>query len=70
MTKLPDAIFILDLSTNYDILNEAKALNIPVVAIVDSNAPIREVDYPIPGNSDSLLSLIFFANLIISTLRD
>jgi small subunit ribosomal protein S2 len=69
MTKIPDAIFILDLSTDHDVLSEAKALNIPVIAIVDSNIPMRQVDYPVPGNSDSILSLVFFANLIISALK-
>ena len=70
MKKLPDAIFILDLSTDYEVLREANALNIPVIALVDSNIPSRKIDYPIPANSDSILSIIFFANLIISSLKN
>ena len=69
MKELPDAIFIMDLSTDYEVLREARALNIPVVAIVDTNIPTRKVDYPIPANSDSILSIIFFANLIISSFK-
>jgi small subunit ribosomal protein S2 len=69
MNKLPDAIFIMDLNTDFDAFKEAKALNIPIIALIDSNIPARMIDYPIPANSDSILSIIFFANLIISSIK-
>jgi small subunit ribosomal protein S2 len=69
MTKLPQAIFIVDINNDLDALTEAKALNIPVIAIVDSNTSLKNIDYPIPGNNESLISIIFFINLIISSLR-
>jgi small subunit ribosomal protein S2 len=69
MTKLPDVIFIMDLNIDFEAYKEAKALNIPIIAIVDTNTPVRNIDYPIPGNSESILSIIFFANLIISSLK-
>jgi small subunit ribosomal protein S2 len=68
MNRIPDAIFIMDPSTDLDALKEARALNIPVIALVDTNVPTRFIDYPIPSNSESILSIIFFANLIISSL--
>jgi small subunit ribosomal protein S2 len=69
MTRLPDAIFIMDLSTDVEAFKEAKALNIPLIALADSNIPTRAIDYPIPGNTESILSIIFYANLIISSLN-
>lgn len=69
MTKLPDAIFLFDLNNDRDILNEAKSLNIPIIAIVDTNTSLKKIDYPIPGNSESLLSLIFYTNIIGASLK-
>jgi len=69
LTRLPDAIFIMDLSTDVEAFKEAKALNIPVIGLADTNIPTRSIDYPIPGNTESILSIIFYANLIISSLN-
>jgi len=49
------------------VLKEARLLNIPIIAISDTNVSLKEIDYPILGNSGSILSLAFFSNLIIST---
>ena len=68
MTQLPDVIFILDINTDYDAYKEAKLLNIPIIALIDSNISSHKIDYPIPGNSESILSIIFFANLLISSI--
>lgn len=69
MTSLPDAIFIFDINTDLEAFKEAKALNIPIISLVDTNIPTRAIDYPIPANTESFLSIIFFANLVISSLR-
>ncbi len=69
MTRLPDAIFIFDISTDFEAFKEAKALNIPIISLVDTNIPTRAIDYPIPANTESILSVIFFANLIISSIK-
>ena len=69
MKKLPDVLFIFDLNTDSDALKEAKKLNIPVIGLVDTNVSCRNIDYPIPGNSESILSIIFFANLILSSIK-
>jgi ribosomal protein S2 len=39
-----------------------------VISLVDTNIPVRNIDYPIPSNTESLLTAVFFANLIIATL--
>jgi small subunit ribosomal protein S2 len=67
LKKLPDAIFIFDVNTDIDVLKEAKSLNIPIIAISDTNVSLNDIDYPILGNSGSIFSLAFFSNLIIST---
>jgi small subunit ribosomal protein S2 len=64
MSCLPDAVFIFDISTDIEAFQEAKSLNIPVISLVDTNIPIRVVDYPIPFNTESLLSVIFFCSLL------
>ncbi|WP_372808449.1 30S ribosomal protein S2 [Pontiella sp.] len=57
MEKKPGALFVVDLKREHLALEEAKRLNIPVVALVDTNADPDLVDYPIPGNDDSLRSV-------------
>ena len=69
LNRLPDAIVLLDSNTDTEALREAHRLNIPIVGITDTNSPIRKIDYPILGNTESILSIIFFANLIISSLK-
>ena len=69
MKALPDAVFIFDLTSDLDAFKEAKALNIPIISLVDTNVSSRCIDYPIPANTESLLSAIFFANLIISLFK-
>lgn len=54
MKRLPDALFIVDARQETIAVKEAKRLNIPVVAIVDTNTDPEMVDYPIPANDDSI----------------
>lgn len=60
MPGLPSAIFIVDAHKETIAILEAKRLGIPVVAIADTNADPTLIDYPIPGNDDSLRSLQLF----------
>lgn len=60
MPGLPSAIFIVDAHKETIAILEAKRLGIPVVAIADTNADPTLIDYPIPGNDDSLRSLELF----------
>ena len=66
MKKLPDAIIVVDAQYEDTAIREAKRLDIPVIAIVDSNTNPKKVDYPIPANDDSMRTI----QLIISALAD
>ncbi|NRA65591.1 MAG: 30S ribosomal protein S2 [Pseudobacteriovorax sp.] len=66
MPGLPSAIFVVDAHKETIAIQEAKRLNIPVVAITDTNADPTIVDYAIPGNDDSIKAL----KLFISTAAD
>ena len=66
MKRLPDALVIVDAQYEDTAIKEAKRLDIPVVAIVDSNTNPHKVEYPIPANDDSMRTI----QLIISSLAD
>lgn len=66
MRRLPDAVVIVDAQYEDTAIREAKRLDIPVIAIVDSNTNPNKVDYPIPANDDSIRTI----QLIISALAD
>lgn len=69
MEKLPDAVVIVDSARETIAVAEARRLNIPVIAIVDTNADPAVVDYPIPGNDDSIRSIrILLQNLVDSVV--
>jgi small subunit ribosomal protein S2 len=57
MEKLPGAIFVIDVGCESNAINEANRLKIPVVAVVDTNCDPDPIDYPIPGNDDSIRSI-------------
>jgi small subunit ribosomal protein S2 len=54
LERLPDAIFVIDTKKEHIAVTEARKLNIPVIAIVDTNCDPDEVDYVIPGNDDAI----------------
>jgi small subunit ribosomal protein S2 len=57
MTRLPGALFVVDIKKEEIAVAEARRLNIPVFAIVDTNCDPRMVTYPIPGNDDAIKSI-------------
>ncbi len=57
MDDLPDLMFIIDIVNDEIAVKEAKKLNIPIVALVDTNADPELVDIPIPGNDDAIRSI-------------
>src|SRR5258708_7576870 len=57
MSRLPDAIFVIDSNKEQIAVREARKLGIPVVAVVDTNCDPSEVDYVIPGNDDALRAI-------------
>jgi len=64
MPKLPDVIFIVDLKKERIAVAEARNLEIPIVAIVDTNCDPDEVDYVIPGNDDAIRAIKLVSNKI------
>ena len=61
MKKIPAAMFIVDPRKERNAIAEAKKLNIPVVAIVDTNCDPDEIDYVIPGNDDAIRAIRLIA---------
>ena len=57
INRLPAALFVVDVNKERKAINEARLLEIPVFAIIDSNASPEWVDYPIPGNDDACASI-------------
>jgi small subunit ribosomal protein S2 len=53
LTRLPAALFVVDISKEHIAVREAKRLNIPVFAMVDTNSDPNQVDFPIPSNDDA-----------------
>ena len=64
MSRLPDAIFVVDTRKEKIAVDEARKLKIPVIGVVDTNCDPDEVDYVIPGNDDALRSIRLFASKI------
>jgi small subunit ribosomal protein S2 len=60
MSKLPDVLFILDVGYEKNAVSEAKKLGIPVVGVVDTNNDPISADYMIPGNDDSMRSILLY----------
>jgi small subunit ribosomal protein S2 len=60
MSRLPDAVFIVDTRHEQIAVDEARKLKIPVIGVVDTNCDPDEVDYVIPGNDDALRSIRLF----------
>ena len=70
MGGLPDMLFIIDTNKEAIAVEEANRLNIPVVAIVDSNAKPEGVDYVIPGNDDAMRAISFYCELAQAAVLD
>ena len=68
MTKLPDAIFVVDPRKERIAVNEAKKLGIPVVAVIDTNCDPDPIDYIIPGNDDAIRSIRLFSSKLTDAI--
>ena len=66
MKKLPAALFIVDHRKERNAIAEARKLNIPIVAIVDTNCDPDEIDYVIPGNDDAIRAIRLIASAMAS----
>jgi|HubBroStandDraft_6_1064221.scaffolds.fasta_scaffold190176_3 small subunit ribosomal protein S2 len=70
MSRLPDAVFVIDSNKEQIAVREARKLGIPVVAVVDTNCDPSEVDYVIPGNDDALRAIRLFTSKISDSITE
>ena len=70
MGKIPDMIFIIDTNVEDLAVKEASKLNIPIVAIVDTNSDPTRINFPIPGNDDARRAINLYCDLIKKTILD
>jgi small subunit ribosomal protein S2 len=70
MQKVPSAIWIVDTKKEHIAVGEARKLNIPVVAILDTNCDPDEVDYKIPGNDDAIRSVTLLTRVIADAVAE
>jgi small subunit ribosomal protein S2 len=70
LTRIPAAIFIVDVTKEHIALAEAKKLGIPVFAMVDTNSDPRPVDFPIPSNDDASLSIALVLDSLVQAVAE
>ncbi len=70
LTRLPAAMFIVDVHKEYIAVREANRLNIPVFAMVDTNSDPRNIDFPIPANDDASKSISLIINYITDAIAE
>ncbi len=70
MTKVPSAVWIVDTNKEHIAVAEARKLNIPIVAILDTNCDPDDVDYPIPGNDDAIRSVGLLTRIVADAVAE
>ena len=70
MKGVPDLIFIIDTNCEKIAIKEAAKLNIPIIAILDTNSDPTDIDYPIPGNDDARRSINLYCDLLKQTIQN
>lgn len=70
LTRLPAALFVVDISKEYIAVREATRLNIPVFAMVDTNSDPNQVEFPIPANDDASKSISLIVNIICESIEE
>ena len=70
LSRLPSAIFVVDINKEHIAVAEAKKLNIPTFAIVDTNSNPNEVDFPIPANDDAAKSISMIIKAMVDSIED
>jgi small subunit ribosomal protein S2 len=70
LTKAPSVLWIVDTKKEHLAVDEAKKLNIPVVAILDTNCDPDEVDFPIPGNDDAIRSVNLLTRVVADAVAE
>ncbi len=70
MTRLPSALFIIDINKEHIAVREAQILGIPIIALVDTNTDPTPIDFPIPANDDASKSISLVLGKIIDALKE
>jgi len=70
MGGIPGALFVIDSSKEENAIFEAQKLNIPIVAIVDTNGDPENIDYPIPGNDDAVRAIELFTSKVSEAILE
>ena len=70
MKKLPGALFVVDPRKERNAINEARKLNIPIVAIVDTNCDPDEIDYVVPGNDDAIRAIKLISSVMANAVQE
>jgi len=70
MTKLPGALFLVDIKKEHIAIDEARKLNIPIYAIVDTNCDPELIDYPVPANDDAVKSIEIITKAFADAIVD
>ncbi len=70
MKKLPGALFVVDPRKEHNAISEARKLNIPIIAIVDTNCDPDEVDYVIPGNDDAIRAIRLISATMANAIQE
>jgi small subunit ribosomal protein S2 len=70
LTRLPAALFVVDIKREHIAISEAKKLGIPVFALVDTNSNPNEVDFPIPANDDAFKSISLLVKAVGAAIEE
>ena len=70
LTRVPDALFILDARHEKTAVREARAMKVPMIALVDSNVNPTGIEYVIPGNDDAVNSIDLIAKLVAGAVKE
>lgn len=70
MSRLPGAMFIVDINKEHIAVKEAQRLNIPTFAIVDTNSDPQQVDFPVPGNDDATKSIDYLVKTFTEAVQE
>jgi small subunit ribosomal protein S2 len=68
MKELPGVIFVIDTKKEAIAIAEARRMNIPIIAVVDTNCNPEGIDYPIPGNDDAIRAITLFTQIIANAV--
>jgi len=70
LNRLPSALFVVDINKEHIAVHEARRLNIPIFAIVDTNTDPTIIDFPIPGNDDATESISIIIKSMVAAIKE